>query len=130
MADEIISELSHMGSLTAALTFLLAEASGLPDPQSVTVCGILSGHVHDEVTLHFPSDEASTQALALWALRFGGVVQSHVGDLHGAPTLWVRLDFTWQEFLHVDAFAAIPLPETEAITAAEQDSAPEPALPS
>lgn len=129
MADETISELSRMGSLTAAITFMLAEADGLPDPETMTVYGILSGRVHDSLTLHFAPHEASTEAIALWALRFGGVVQSLVEDFRGVPTLWVRAEFTWQEFLSVDAFAAIPLPYAEAITSMDQDSEPETATP-
>jgi hypothetical protein len=129
MADEIISELTHMGSLTAAITFLFAEAAGLPDPETVTVYGILNGHVHDSLSLHFAPREASTEAIALWALRFGGVVRSHVDDYQGVPTLWVRADFTWQDFLPVDAFAAIPLPQQEAITSTDHDSVPETVTP-
>lgn len=128
MAEEIISELSRMGSLAAAVTFMFAEAAGLPDPGSMTVYGIIDGHVHDEVSLQFAPEEASTEAIALWALRFGGVVQSKVDDYKGVPTLWVRTDFTWQEFLRVCAFAAVPLPEG-AVVGAENDSEPEPATP-
>jgi hypothetical protein len=128
MADEIISELSHMGSLTAAITFMIAEAAELPDPEHMSVFGIIKGRVHDSVTLQFPPVEASTEAIALWALRFGGVVRSEVDDYEGVPTLWVRAEFTWQDFLRVDAFALIPLP-VGAITRAGQGSEPHAATP-
>jgi hypothetical protein len=128
MADDFSTEITHMGTLTAVITVLFAEAADLPDPESVTVWGILNGHVHDNLSLHFAPIEASTEAVALWALRFGGVVQSHMDDYQGTPTLWVRADFTYQEFLGVTAFAAIPRPEGASIPRG-QDSEPVTATP-
>ena len=122
MADDIIRELSHMGSLAGNLTFLLAEAAGLPDPQSVTVYGILGGRAHDEVSLQFPPVAASTEAIAEWALRFGGVIVSTPMDGEKGRRLYVRTRFTWQEFLRVEAFTIFPLPQPEATTSAGQDS--------
>ena len=122
MADDIIRELSHMGSLAGNLTFLLAEAAGLPDPGTVTIYGILDGHVHDQVLLQFPPVAASTEAVAEWALRFGGVIQSTpLGD-GNRRMQYVRTRFTWQEFLRVEAFTIFPLPQPEATTSAGQDS--------
>jgi len=132
MVDETTSELSHMSTLTAAVTAMFAEARDLPDPSHMLAWGIVNGHVHDSVSLHFAPEEASTEAITLWALRFGGVVESHIEDSeysHHVPELWVRADFTYLEFVRVDAFAHIPLPVKEAIPDAEQDSEPEPATP-
>jgi len=125
MTDQAITELSHMGSLNTAVTSLLAEAAGLPDPGSMSVYGILNGSVHDSVTLHFAPVEASTEAIAQWAIRFGGVIASWTDDFQGVPTRWVRTKFTWPGLVEVDAFAAIPLPQYEAIiTTADQPSEP------
>jgi hypothetical protein len=129
MADEIISELSHMGSLTAALTFMHAEAAGLPEPGDMCIFGIINGDPHDAVTLQFSPEEASIEAIVAWAARFGGVVQSDLHNDTDVPALWVRTDFTWQDFLRVTAFAHIPLPAPEAIPGAEQDSEPVTATP-
>jgi hypothetical protein len=129
MADEIISDLSHMGSLTAAITFMLAEAADLPDPESVTVYGILSGHVHDEVSLQFAAQAESTEAIVLWAQRFGGVIESKSLDFGDGTKQLVRAKFTWQGFLSVDAFVIFPLLDPEAITSSEQDSVPETVTP-
>ena len=122
MADDIIRELSHMGSLAGNLTFLLAEAAGLPDPGTVTIYGILDGHVHDQVLLQFPPVAASTEAVAEWALRFGGVIQSKPLCEGNRRMQYVRTRFTWQEFLRVEAFTIFPLPQPEATTSAGQDS--------
>jgi hypothetical protein len=127
MADEITYDLSHMGSLSAAITFMFAEASGLPEPHYVSIFGILDGRVHDSVSLQFAPHEASIEAIVAWAARFGGVMESHHQDGNSGPELWVRTDFTYEQFLRVGAFAHIPLPALEAITGAEQDSEPEPA---
>ena len=135
MADEIISELSYMGSLTAGITFLFAEAAGLPDPDDLTVFGILNGRVHNTLTLQFAPAEASTEAIALWALRFGAVIESRTvvqemaGDTEDNVQLWVSAEFTWQDFLHVHAFAHIPLPVKEATASTVQDSEPQPVTP-
>jgi hypothetical protein len=130
MADEeiIICELGHTASLTAAVTAMLIEASDLPDPGHMTIYGIIDGTVHDAVTIQFPQAEASTEAITLWAIRFGAVVGSWTDHFNGVPTRWVRAKFTWLDFLEVDLFAAIPLPQGATIPA-DEDSEPVTATP-
>ena len=129
MADQNLPRPGHMATLSAAVTTLLAEAAGLPDPGHVIVWGILDGHVHDSVSLGFAQEEASTEAIAQWAMRFGAVITSQTLDHQGVPSVCVRARFTWQELVRVEAFALFPLPAPEAITPAEQDSEPVAATP-
>ena len=128
MADDeiIISEMGHMGALAAAVTFLFAQAAGLPDPSSVDIYGILDGHAHDEAVLQFPPVAESRDALVLWALQFGSVITATPITRPGhGPEQYVRVNFTFGDVLRVEAFALIPLPETEATPGAEQASEPE-----
>ena len=129
MTGQTITELSHMGSLTTAVTALLAEAAGLPDPTSMTIFGIINGHVHDAVTLHFAPVEASTEAIALWAIRFGGVIGSWTDDLNGVPTRWVRTKFTCQGSLKSTRSRPSRFRSRKPSPTAEQDSEPVAATP-
>src|SRR5262249_88822 len=118
MAEETIEEftetyvMSRMGGLAAELVLMFAQAADLPDPQSATVYGILQGHVHDQVTLCFPRQADSAEALAAWASVFGGVIQSNTTKGDDGPELWVKTTFPWMH-LRVEAFAHIPIPHAD-----------------
>ncbi|HUC23938.1 MAG TPA: hypothetical protein VMA73_14615 [Streptosporangiaceae bacterium] len=128
--DGTSAGMGRIGCLTTVITVLFFDAAGLPEPGSMTVYGVLDGHVHDQIVLQFPPVAESTDAVTEWANRFGGVVQSTPlkDDKHGR-TQYVRAEFTYAEWLSVKVFTVFPLLETEAIASAEQDSEPETALP-
>ena len=109
-----LPDIGHMPRLAVALLILLEEADGLPEPEAVTIYGVLFGHVHDELSLSFPDVPGSAKALAQWAERFGGVITSEVKQRDTGPQLWVKVKFAYLGAVRVDAFAHIPLPETEA----------------
>jgi hypothetical protein len=120
----------HMGGLAASLVFLLAEAAELPDPEHMSVFGILNGNVHDSVSFQFWPDRAGGEAVVSWGLAFGGVITANtVTTDDGALERWVRTDFTWHD-LEVAAFTHIPLPSAEAITATDHQAEPETVPPS
>jgi hypothetical protein len=114
-----------MRSLAALVSLLLMEATGLPDPQSMTVYGVLEGYVLDEASLQFPRTGESRKALALWAEHFGGVITAKTMERDEGPQLWVDVEFTFRDVLRVTAFAHIPLPLPEAAHDAEQASDPQ-----
>jgi hypothetical protein len=103
-----------MGVRTVSVLDMLVEARDLPDPSSITIYGVIDGYDLLSVTLQFPAAEPSERAIVAWALRFGGVVVANTMDGDDGPQLWVKTEFTWQD-AKVDAFAHIPLPQTEAI---------------
>jgi hypothetical protein len=138
MADEkliipdgklIIPEIRHMNGLAIALALLLEEAAELPDPETVTIFGILDGYVHDDFMLQFPPVPESQWALVLWALCFGGVITAKTKECETGPQMWVDVKFTYRDAVRVHAFAHIPLPQTEAITSTDYDSEPYPVTP-
>ena len=123
MADETKTPRPHhMRSLAALVSLLLMEATGLPDPSSVTIYGVLEGYAHDEASLQFPRADESSKALALWAERFGGVITAKTMKRDEGPQLWIDVEFTFRDTLRVTAFAHIPLPLPEATQDAEQAS--------
>jgi len=97
-----------------ALLEMFQDADGLPDPQSMTVYGIIDGYDHDEVSMQFPKAASSEHAIARWAMRFGGTITS--GEMAGDDgwELWVKTEFRFGA-LKAQAFAHIPLPDREAM---------------
>jgi hypothetical protein len=123
--ENLIPDISHMGGLAVALVVLLDEASDLPEPSSIDVCGILYGHVHDHIDLWFHGEAASKQAIALWAGRFGGVIEAKPQETETGPELWVRTAFPFMDLVKVNVYANVKLPQPEATQDAEQASDPE-----
>jgi hypothetical protein len=114
-----IYEMGHIGGVAAELVLMLARAAGLPEPTSISVYGIIGGYVHDQVSLQFPGQADSAEALAMWATMFGGVITSSTKDTKDGPQLWVKTSFPWMH-LRVEAFTHIPLPEPEATKHADR----------
>src|SRR6266571_224580 len=100
----------HMGSLHFQAAQLFLTACGLPDPQTVTVWGVLDGYFHYEISLHFPSGQPGKDAITEWAAAFGAKVTESPGAVQDSPVLFVRTEFPFRN-VHVTALAVIPLPQ-------------------
>jgi hypothetical protein len=114
---------SPMGSLFFQAAQLFLTAYGLPDPETVTVYGVLDGHVLDEISLHFASTQPGKDAITQWAAAFGSKITETPGSLGDDPVLYVRTEFPFRAAT-VSAFAVILLPEPEAIPHADYPHQP------
>ena len=92
-----------IGALAVGLTDLFARAEGLVLPRTVVI-----NELAQEFLLAFASDPDSPRVIASWAIRFGGVIESHVCSAPGTPHthVWVSFDYYG---VTVEAYAFIPL---------------------
>jgi len=123
--ENLIPDISHMGGLAVALVVLLDEGADLPEPSAIDICGILYGHIHDHIDLWFHGEAATEMAIALWASRFGGVIEAKPQEGKTGPELWARTTFTFMDAVTVNVYAHVPLPQTEATDNTAQASDPE-----
>jgi hypothetical protein len=102
-----------MGERALTLLDMFQKAADLPDPQSMTVYGVINGDAHDHVTMQFPRAASSERAIAEWAVRFGGTIASCEMAGDDGWELWVKTEFPFGA-MKAEAFAHIPLPDKEA----------------
>lgn len=92
-----------IGPLSVGLTDLLKAADGLVLPRTVTL-----QETHQEFLLAFAPVADSARVIMAWAMRFGGVVDSHVCDVPGSPHRHLSVTFDYFG-VTVSAFTFIPL---------------------
>lgn len=92
-----------VGALAVGLTDLFGRAEGLVLPRTVVI-----NETAQEFLLAFAFDPDSAKVITSWAIRFGGVVDSHVCDAPGSPHRHICLTFDYFG-VQVDAYTFIPL---------------------
>ena len=95
----------NIGALAIGLGNMFGRAKGLVLPRTVVI-----NETAQEFLLAFASDPDSARVITSWAIRFGGVIESHVCKVPGTPHRHVTVTFDYYG-VQVDAFAFIPLPE-------------------
>lgn len=90
--------------LACGLAVLFSKADGLPLPRYITIHGSSQSY-----GLQFADSEASYEAIASWALRFGAVLASddHIHQ-DGQPSKHVQATFDFFG-VEVQAYAFIPV---------------------
>ena len=97
-----------IGVLSVGLTDLLDRASGLPLPRHVII-----SEPQQEFALQFAPVPDSAQVITSWAMRFGGVLQTHTCEPEpGAPHKHIKFTFDFYG-ITVEAYTFIPLPRQE-----------------
>jgi hypothetical protein len=96
-----------IGALAIGLDDLFGRAEGLVLPRTVLI-----NETAQEFLLAFASDPDSLKVITSWAVRFGGVVESHICDAPGTPHRHTSVTFDYFG-VQVDAYAFIPLPAQE-----------------
>jgi hypothetical protein len=97
----------NIGALAIGLGDLFGRANGLVLPRTVVI-----NETAQEFMLMFAPDPDSARVITTWAMRFGGVVESHVCEALGSPHRHICATFDYYG-VQVDAYTFIPLPEQE-----------------
>ena len=90
-----------ISALVIATWNLLEEASGLPQPQYLTISDT------QHIDLQFAGKPSSLRAITRWALRFGGVLTSEPHEGKQGPQTWCRLEFDYYG-VAIAAYAHVP----------------------
>lgn len=90
------------GALAVGLCDLLKAAAGLPQPRFIAI-----SEQRQEFALQFPSDRDGSKAVTAWAMRFGGVLASHVCEPDGTARQHIQASFGYYG-VAVEAFAFLP----------------------
>ncbi len=96
-----------VAALAAGLADLFRQAHGLVLPRTVVI-----NQTAQEFMLMFAPGPGSAKVITAWALRFGGVLDSHVCEVPGSPHRHISLTFGYYG-VQVDACTFIPLPAKE-----------------
>jgi hypothetical protein len=96
-----------IGALSVGLTDLICKANGLVLPQYATI-----SEATQEFALKFAPGADSAKVITSWAMRFGGVLESHICEQSGQPNRHVTLTFEYFG-VSVDAYCYIPLTRWE-----------------
>jgi hypothetical protein len=91
-----------MACVAEGVTELLSEAADLPQPRYIAIFGN-----HQAVSVQFAPEQAGVQAVARWALRFGGVLVSIPIEDDGDPKVYHRVEFDYYD-VAVTAYVMIP----------------------
>jgi hypothetical protein len=90
-----------IGALTAGTAELLQQASDLPQPRCIFI------YDSQDVSIQFPPEQASTQAITRWAHRFGTLMTSQPGQGTYGTETWHRTEFGYYG-IAVTAYAHVP----------------------
>jgi len=93
----------NIGALTVGLSDLFGRASGLVLPRSVLINETAQAYL-----LTFAPDPDSIRVITSWAIRFGGVVESHTCSPDGTQRQHIILTFEYFG-VQVDAFTFLPV---------------------
>ena len=92
-----------IGALAVGLTDLFKQADGLVLPRHAII-----SEPQQEFALQFAPVPDSARIITSWAMRFGGVLESHTSDAPGTPHRHIRFTFEFYG-VTVEAYAFIPL---------------------
>jgi hypothetical protein len=98
---------ASIGVLAVGLCDLFRQADGLVMPRHVFI-----SESKQEFALQFAPVADSAKVLMSWAMRFGGVVESHVCDAPGQPHTHIIFTFDFYG-VTAEAYTFIPLSEQE-----------------
>ena len=93
----------NIAALSVGLTDLFGRAEGLVLPRTVVI-----NETAQEFMLMFAPDPDSARVITTWAMRFGGVVDSHICEALGTPHRHICATFDYYG-VTVAAYTFIPV---------------------